>query len=160
MTRTTASTIYHVSPPTVAMILAEGAWTDDDDYKLGGYFATPLDKDVYVSLHTTDMTVTASGASGTPIGKMISEPQGKHSELGRQGTVLLFGTHVLEVEIATNSDSISVGGYVTFGTTGGTFAEGVWTKDASANGTRALAAYTTGSAAGTSIPVLFGAVSF
>lgn len=162
MTRGTAYTIYHESPPKMAFSLNEGAWTDDDKYKVGGYFATPMDKDTFVILDTaSDATVKiATASTDVPIGKMISEPQGKHTTNGRQGTVLLFGSAVLEVEVYTSSDSIAIGGSVKFQASGGTFAEGVWTLDTASNDTRALAAYTTGSDAGTKIPVLFGAGAF
>lgn len=160
MTRTTASTIYHVCPPMAGMILQEGAWTDDDTRKLGGYFAAPLDKDKFVSIGTADMSVTLSGAAGEPIGKLVSEPQGPHVENGRQGTVMLFGTHIMEVEMHTLSDSVALGGSVQFSTSGGVYAEGLWAVDSTASDNMALAAYTTGSAAGTTIPVLFGVVHY
>lgn len=154
----TASVIYHVSPPTVAMICSEGAWTDDDRYKFGGYFASQLENGQYVKL-AGDMMVSAAGTDETPIGKLISDPQGAHVANGRQATVLLFGTQVLEVEMWTASPSVAVGGSVKFKQAGGVFGEGVWVSS-TANSTRVLKSYTTGSAAGTTIPVLFGVGSF
>lgn len=163
MATKTAYTIYHESPPKVAMFLNEGAWTDDDDYKLGGYFASPLDKDTIVTLDTSaDFTVKkATLSTDTPIGKLISEPQGEHTSGARVGTVLLFGDCVLECEIHTASDQITVGGYVQFTKSGGYFDGGTWQKDTS-NDTVALASTSaSGSiATGSVIPVLFGKFAF
>lgn len=156
MARQTGYTYWH-TPARASMRLVEGSWSDDDDYKLGGYFSAPLDKDMWVALYTgSDFTVMkATASTNTVIGKLISEPQGEHNTTsGRYGTVLLLGDFVLEVECATNS-AINIGAPVKLTASGGTYAEGVWTSHSAANGTIALAAYATASGAGYKIPVLF-----
>lgn len=143
-------------------LLAEGAWTDNDDYKEGGSFAAPLLVGMEVALVTTvDYLVTKSDTGATPIGRLKSITGGKNSTNGRVGTVKLYGDFVDEVEVATASDAIAIGGSVAFSTSGGTYGKGQWLKD-TANDTRVLASTSaSGSiAAGTRIPVLFGAFSF
>ena len=80
MARETEWTIYHEAPPKMAFSLNEGAWTDDDKYKDGGYFASPLDKDCYVVLDTSsNALVRKATTSESPIGKLITEPMGRHA---------------------------------------------------------------------------------
>jgi len=157
--RKSASTIYQTAPPRMAFILEEGAWTDSDLYKAGGYFAAPMDRGMFVQLGTINGSVTKSTTASSPvIGQLISEPMsGVHSENGRHGTVELFGSHVLELEIKTTSDTIAMGGYVIYAGAGGYFGDGIWTKGTTSNGTCALNAYTTGSGTASTIPVLFNA---
>lgn len=161
VSRMTAFTFWHESPPRAAMACVEGAWTDDDKYKLGGYFASELKQNMEVFLDTSgDFRVKKCTAStDVPIGRLISEPQGPHVENSRYATVLLYGATILEVECATNS-AINVGAPVTFTLSSGTNDCGKWTSDSAANGTLALAAYATASGAGYFIPVLFGKISF
>lgn len=163
MARAKAWSIYHEAPPKMAFNLAEGAWTDNDKYKDGGYFAAPLDKDCWVDLVTaSEALVTKSGLNGTPIGKLITEPMGPHVANGRKGTILLLGAAVMEVEIATQSDVIPAGASVKFSTSGGKWGEGLWTVDSSPNGTIALASTPASGSmvSGSRLPVLFGATLY
>lgn len=159
MGRLTGYTFWH-SPCSAAMALNEGTWSDNDKYTVGGYFASEMDKDMFVALDTAGnfRVKKATATADVVIGKLISEPQGEHTTYGRQGTVLLFGDYIMEVEIHTASDTIAVGGSVQFSASGGKYGEGVWIKDATANGTLALASSSaTGSiATGSVIPVMFG----
>lgn len=165
MARVKAWAIYHEAPPKMAFTLAEGTWSDNDKYKDGGYFSAPLTKDCYVSLVTGtayEAVVSKSASGSTPIGKLITEPMGKHETNGRQGTVLLFGTAVMEIEIATQSDLIVAGNSVKYWTYGGMWAEGLWTLDTVSNGTVLLATTPASGSmvSGTMFPCLFGAPPF
>jgi hypothetical protein len=144
----------------VTMQLAEGAWTDSDLYKEGGYFAAPLKNGNPVKM-SSDYRVTLSGTGDTPIGYVKSILGGENKTNGRWGTIKLFGLFVNTVEMATASDAVAVGGSVQFSTSGGTYGEGTWVKD-TANDTIALnSTSASGSiAAGERIHVLFGAVKF
>ena len=147
------------------MKLYEGAWTDSNLYKLGGYFASPMDADTWVCLYTgSSWTVRkATASSDIVIGKLESEPQGDHVASSRDGTILLLGQWVGEVELHTSSDVVAIGEYVKFSTSGGKFGEGLFIKDdtaasGSSSGFLALASSSaSGSvASGSLIPVLFG----
>lgn len=143
--------------------LAEGAWTNNDDYKEGGSFASALVVGQHVKLITNvDYLVTASGDGDVPIGYIKAITGGKNETNGRVGTVVLFGDFIHEVEIETSSDAIAINGSVQYSNSGGTYGKGVWIKDGTPNTTRVLASTSaSGSiAAGTRIPVLFGAHSF
>jgi len=158
MGRLTGYTFWH-APCAAAMALEEGAWTDNDKYKDGGYFASPMDKDMFVALTTRSFTVKkATASTDVIVGKLISEPQGEHTTYGRQGTILLLGDYVLELEVHTASDTLAVGGYVQLSASGGKYGEGLWFKDTTSNGTLVLASSTaSGSiASGSVIPVLVG----
>jgi len=143
------------------MILKEGAWTDNDAYKLGGSYASQMAKDQFVAL-VGDWTVQRmSSASEKAIGKLISDPiGGDHSTNGRYGTILLFGDQIEEVEILSGSDTIAVGESIAPAAGTGSEDKGVFSRDGTPNGTVALVAYTTASVQGTKIPVLFGYVPY
>lgn len=160
MARARSYTYWH-APLRASMILQEGAWTDDDDYKLGGYYASQMQKDQFVRL-SGDWTVARMlSASENVIGKLISDPiGGDHSTNGRYGTILLFGTTIEEVEIKSGSDTIAIGASVMPATGTGSEDKGYFTLDTVSNGTCALVAYATASAVGTKIPVLFGYEAF
>lgn len=150
---------YWDGPSKATMRCVEGAWTDDDDYKLGGYFASPLNNGDWVALDTySAMTVhKATATTDVVIGQLMSEPQGEHTEYGRYATVRLLGVTVKEVEIdPAMTQTISIGGSVVLTASGGYFGEGLWTRDATANGTLALGAAGPTCSTGTVIPVLFG----
>jgi hypothetical protein len=141
----------------------EGAWTDNDAYINGGSFASPMHNGDWAALDTSSaMTVhKATASSDNVIGQLVSEPQGEHTTNGRYATVLLAGAFVKEVEISPSmADTISVGDSVQFSVSGGYFGEGLWTRDATPNGTRALGPAGPTPATGTVIPVLFGFVGF
>lgn len=161
VSRGTAYDYWH-SPCRAAMKVDEGAFTTMTDHYYGGYFANQVNNGTWVALKTTsDWTVMkASASTDMVIGQLVSQPQGEQIASTRHATVLLLGEYVKELEIHTTSDSIVVGGSVMMGGKDGYFAEGVWTKDTASNGTVALCAYTTGSAYGTTIPVLFGYKGF
>lgn len=140
----------------VTFFLEEGAWTDSDLYKEGGYFASPLSKGDYVEVsNTTDWRVKALATASSMFGILKSEPQGPHVANQRHATVDMFGGEVREVYIVTNSGTIARGASITPSGTSGLFI-----LDGSANGTFLLNEYLTGTgttAAGTMVPVLFGA---
>jgi len=169
MARKTSYTFWD-SPAKAAMTCYEGTWTDNDKYKDGGYFATPLDANMWVALRTaSDFAVMkATASTDIIIGKLESEPQGEHTTSGRQGNVLLLGDFVLEVELATNSGAIVPGDKLIFTGAGGSYSEGYWSKNqvttsfADYVGPIALASSSaTGSiASGSVIPALFGFRSY
>jgi hypothetical protein len=164
MARTTAYT-YFDSPCRATMKLVEGAWTDDDTKKAGGYFASPLNKDMFVKLHATlDWTVQKATASTDIIlGKLISDPEGEHVANSRLGTIQLNGNYIMEVEMATTSAVLSAGDSVILTASGGGLGEGLWVVNAPAgtktfNGTIALVSMATASyGSGITVPILFGA---
>lgn len=141
----------------------EGAWTDNDKYKEGGYFASEVVIGSFVSLvSTAPWHVTLSGAGTTPVGKVIAITGGKNETNGRIATVELFGKRVERLEIHTASDAITIGGYVQYSTSGGSYSCGLWQKDGTANDTLALeSSSASGSIAlGERIYVLMGAERF
>jgi len=158
----TDSYVYWHAPVRAAMLCAEGAWTDDDKAKLGGAFATPLEKDEWISLVTTsDFLVKAATIDDPIIGKIISKPQGPHVENARNATVLLLGDFVEEIEIHTASaGGVKTGESVQFSVSGGKYGEGVWAEDSTSNGSIALASCSATPSSGTVIPVLFGYKGF
>jgi hypothetical protein len=138
--------------------LAEGAWTDSDKHKEGGYFATPLTIGQEVELGSTEFLVqTCATTTDIPVGYLKSITGGKNAENGRYGTVKLYCDFIKEVEIQTASDAISVGESVEYFSAGGVYGKGLW-QISSANDTKALqATAASGSiAAGTRIYVAFG----
>jgi hypothetical protein len=152
-----SASVYHGNE--ITMRLLEGAWTSNADYKDGGSFASPISVGCIVKLVTTrSFTVAAATSVSTPIGVVISTPMGTNTPDGRFAAVRLFGRQIEEVELDTASDAIAIGGYVTFQNPGGSYSNGVWTKDATANHTIALeASAASGSiASGSLIAVLFG----
>jgi hypothetical protein len=161
VSRGTAYDYWH-SPCRAAMKVDEGTWSAQIEHMMGGYMSAPVHKDTWVALKTTsDWTVIkASASTDKVIGQLVSEPQGEQIAVTRYATVLLLGQFIKEVEIHTSSDSMVVGSSVMTGGTTGYFNEGVWTKDTTSNGSVILVAYTTGSAYGTTIPVLFGYAPF
>ena len=161
MATRSSSYIYTHAPCMASMKLDEGAWTDNDDYKLGGYFANPLTKGQWVAL-SGDWTVNRMTASNSlAVGYLASEPiSGAHTSGGRYGNIMLLGDFVKEVEILSGSGNISLGGSIKPADGTGSLNEGVWTVDTVSNGTFALASYSSGSTQGTTIPVLFGYTTF
>jgi hypothetical protein len=156
----TVSRIYEGNK--VAFNLDEGAWTDDDTRKEGGYFAAELKPGYFVSLGAVAFHATLSGAGVTPVGKLISVTGGKNETGGRIGTVELFGKRIERLEIHTASDAITIGGYVQYSTSGGSYSCGLWQKDGTANDTLALeSSSASGSIAlGERIYVLMGVTRF
>ena len=163
----TATYTYFDSPCRASMALVEGAWTDDDKYKVGGYFASPLDKDTFVALSkTVDWAVVkASASTDIVIGKLVTDPEGEHVANSRHGTIQLFGDYIMEVELSTASQAlgaITAGDSLVLTASGGKYGEGLWVKNkplgtASFNGTICMISLATASmATGTLVPVLVG----
>jgi len=147
----------------VPMAVDEGAWTADSTRTLGGYFATPAQEGMFVSLVSTKSFAVAKCTSGNPIGKLVGGPIGAVSlgQFGRQWTVQLFGDYVSEVELDTASDAIAIGGSLQFSKNGGKEGNGVFKNDTANSIISLEASAATGSiASGSKLYVLFGAHSF
>lgn len=147
----------------VTMRVAEGAWTDSDKYKEGGYFAVPVTNGMTVALEgNVDYLVTRSVSGSTPIGTIEAIQGGANSTNGRWATVRLFGGFIREVEVDTASDKLTIGCSVQFAATGGQYANGLWKIDTGSNDTIVLnTTSASGSiAVGERVHVLFGAHRF
>lgn len=119
----------------VTMPVEEGAWTDNDDYKEGGYFATPLKEGDYVILDgTVDFRVQKAASTETPIGVVVGAPMGKNVANGRSATIELFCYRVMKVKLSATSQPASIGEYVCYD------AANEWCQTATANSTAALQA--------------------
>jgi hypothetical protein len=170
MVTRTAAYEYWDGPAKASFACVEGAWTDNDKYKLGGYFASELHNGDWVALSTvsTMACMKASASTDVVIGQLVSEPLGPHVANSRHATVQLLGDFVKEVEIdPASTETISYGGSVKLTASGGYFGEGLWNRftplvvTGSAvvtmgNGTLALGTAGPTCSTGTVIPVLFG----
>lgn len=148
---------YEIHGNKTAMNLFEGAWTDDDEYKAGGYFASPLSVGDYVELVTTaSMAVKAAASASNPIGKVFGTANGENKEEGRWATIELYCDYVKICVVDVSSDAIAPGDSVEY------FTAGTVIKAASANDTCALSktAASGSIAAGDEVVVAFGRQGF
>ena len=108
---TTPLKAYVYEGSKIPMAVDEGAWTNNDQAKEGGAFASPISDGDFVKLVTgRSMTViAASGASDMPVGFVLGSAMGTNARYGRQATVQLFGEFMREVGLDITSAAVAPG---------------------------------------------------
>lgn len=123
----------------VTLPVEEGAWTDNDDYKEGGYFATPFAVgDLVVLDGTVDFRVQKAATTEDPIGIVVGAPMGKNATNGRSAAIELFCHRVMKVKLSATSQPASIGEHVCYDVSN------EWCQTATANSTIALQAIAAG----------------